>query len=138
MIDTNAKLQDVVHLDKIDDEIDTTFAGDRITQEKKLLRKIDMRMMPMMMLICTHHPSEQCCDSLTDLSFHIDVLNYLDRNNIAVARLGTFEKDLGLHGTQYNTIISIFFVGYILTQIPTNMILDKVRPSLFLPVIMCC
>ncbi|KAI4851198.1 MFS transporter [Aureobasidium sp. EXF-8845] len=118
MIDTNAKLQDVVHLDDIDDEIDTTLAVDRIAQEKKLLRKIDMRMMPMMMLIY--------------------VLNYLDRNNIAVARLGTFEEDLGLHGTQYNTIISIFFVGYILTQIPTNMILDKVRPSLFLPVIMCC
>lgn len=75
---------------------------------------------------------------LTDLRICIDVLNYLDRNNIAVARLGSFEKDLGLHGTQYNTIISIFFVGYILTQVPTNMILDKVKPSVFLPVIMCC
>jgi hypothetical protein len=45
------------------------------------------------------------------------VLNYLDRNNIATARLGTLEKDLGLVGTQYNTVISIFFVGYILTQV---------------------
>lgn len=77
-------------------------------------------------------------DILTDLRICIDVLNYLDRNNIAVARLGSFEKDLGLHGTQYNTIISIFFVGYILTQVPTNMILDKVKPSVFLPAIMCC
>lgn len=92
----------------------------------------------MMMLICTCRPFDPCYGFLTDISFHTDVLNYLDRNNIAVARLGSFEKDLGLHGTQYNTIISIFFVGYILTQIPTNMILDKVRPSLFLPVIMCC
>lgn len=65
-------------------------------------------------------------------------MNYLDRNNIATARLGSFEEDIGLVGTQYNTIISIFFVGYILTQIPTNMILDKVRPSIFLPVVMCC
>lgn len=38
-------------------------------------------------------------------------MNYLDRNNIATARLGTLEKDLGLVGNQYNTIISIFFVG---------------------------
>jgi MFS family permease len=68
----------------------------------------------------------------------IDVLNYLDRNNIATARLGTLEKDLGLVGTQYNTVISIFFVGYILTQVPTNMILNKIRPSIFLPVIMVC
>lgn len=58
--------------------------------------------------------------------------------DIATARLGNFEADIGLEGTQYNTIISIFFVGYILTQIPTNMILNKVRPSRFLPTIMCC
>lgn len=57
---------------------------------------------------------------------------------IATARLGSFEKDLGLVGTQYNTIISVFFVGYILTQVPTNMILNKMRPSIFLPVVMCC
>jgi len=138
MADTNAKLQDVVYLDTLDDETGTTFAGDRIALEKKLLRKIDTRMMPIMMLICTSHHSSRTMGPKTDFSLFIDVLNYLDRNNIAVARLGSFEKDLGLHGTQYNTIISIFFVGYILTQIPTNMILDKVRPSLFLPVIMCC
>jgi MFS family permease len=47
------------------------------------------------------------------------------------------EEDLGLVDTQYNTVISIFFVGYILTQIPTNMILNKMRPSIFLPLIMC-
>ncbi|KAF4975687.1 hypothetical protein FZEAL_7577 [Fusarium zealandicum] len=67
-----------------------------------------------------------------------DVLNYLDRNNIATARLGNFEKDIGLVDQQYNTIISIFFVGYILTQVPTNMILNKMRPSIFLPSIMIC
>ncbi|KAH0032978.1 MFS general substrate transporter, partial [Aureobasidium melanogenum] len=105
MNDSSIKVQDVIHLDKVDFEHENGYAGDRIADEKKLLKKIDLRMMPMMMLIY--------------------VLNYLDRNNIAVARLGSFERDLGLHGTQYNTIISIFFVGYILTQVPTNMILDK-------------
>ncbi|KAG9957844.1 MFS general substrate transporter, partial [Aureobasidium melanogenum] len=118
MNESSIKVQDVIHLDKIDEEHETGYAGDRIADETKLLKKIDLRMMPMMMLIY--------------------VLNYLDRNNIAVARLGSFENDLGLHGTQYNTIISIFFVGYILTQVPTNMVLDKVKPSVFLPVIMCC
>ncbi|KAK6000878.1 hypothetical protein QM012_002961 [Aureobasidium pullulans] len=118
MDENDIKGQEVFRLDKIDDEDENAYIGDRVADEKVLLRKIDLRMMPMMMLIY--------------------VLNYLDRNNIAVARLGSFEKDLGLHGTQYNTIISIFFVGYILTQVPTNMILDKVKPSIFLPLIMCC
>ncbi|KAJ4400145.1 hypothetical protein N0V91_008936 [Didymella pomorum] len=38
-------------------------------------------------------------------------LNYLDRNAIAQARLNNLEDDLGLVGTQYNTCISILFVG---------------------------
>lgn len=64
--------------------------------------------------------------------------NHADCDQIATARLGNFEKDIGLVGTQYNTIISVFFVGYILIQVPTNMILNKMRPSIFLPVVMCC
>ncbi|TLS27653.1 hypothetical protein PpBr36_04814 [Pyricularia pennisetigena] len=111
-----------LHLETVDADLKVTENGvlieDRERKEKTLVRKIDRRMMPLMMLLY--------------------VLNYIDRNNIATARLGSFEKDIGLRGTQYNTVISIFFVGYILTQIPTNMILNKVRPSLFLPAVMIC
>ncbi|KAF2021513.1 MFS general substrate transporter [Aaosphaeria arxii CBS 175.79] len=94
MTDKNGGL----HLTTVGADVDLSemFGEDRQKKEKELVRKIDLRMMPLMMLIY-----------------------------------------LGLHGTQYNTIISIFFVGYILTQIPTNMILNKMRPSIFLPVIMC-
>ena len=59
-------------------------------------------------------------------------LNYLDRNAIALARLNHLEKDLKLTGTQYQTCVSILFVGYILGQIPSNMALTRVRPSLWL------
>ncbi|KAI0016128.1 major facilitator superfamily domain-containing protein [Xylariomycetidae sp. FL0641] len=109
-----------LHLETIDADgkvVDgTPIIENRAEKEKVLLRKIDLRMMPLMMVIY--------------------ILNYLDRNNIATARLGSFEKDIGLVGNNYNTVISIFFVGYILTQIPTNLILSKVRPSLFLPSVM--
>ncbi|ODQ61277.1 hypothetical protein WICANDRAFT_77916 [Wickerhamomyces anomalus NRRL Y-366-8] len=84
---------------------------------KKTRRKIDLRILPMLV--------------------YIYILNYLDRNNIASARLGGLEKDLGLKGNQYQTCISILFVGYILMQIPSNMIVNKLgRPSLFITVIM--
>lgn len=53
MSESSIKVQDVIHLDKIDDEHEIAITGDRIVMEKKLLRKIDLRMMPMMMLICT-------------------------------------------------------------------------------------
>lgn len=43
-------------------------------------------------------------------------LNYLDRNAIALARLNTLEEDLGLSDTQYQTCVSILFVGYVYTS----------------------
>lgn len=43
-------------------------------------------------------------------------MNYLDRNNIASARLAGLEDDLGLTSTQYQTCVSILFVGYLLMQ----------------------
>lgn len=40
------------------------------------------------------------------------LFNYLDRNALVNARLNNLEEDLGLKGTQYNTCVSILFVGY--------------------------
>jgi MFS family permease len=59
-------------------------------------------------------------------------LNYLDRNAIALARLNNLEEDLSLTGTQYQTCVSILFAGYIIGQIPSNMVLTRVRPSIWL------
>ncbi|EDO15281.1 hypothetical protein Kpol_455p12 [Vanderwaltozyma polyspora DSM 70294] len=67
----------------------------------------------------------------------IYICNYLDRTNIATARLGGLEEDLNITNTQYQTAISILFVGYITMQIPCNIILNRLgRPSLFITVIM--
>jgi hypothetical protein len=55
------------------------------------------------------------------------ILNYLDRQNIAAAKLAGIEKDLGLSLTQYQTCVSILFAGYIAFQIPSNMIMGKIQ-----------
>jgi hypothetical protein len=47
-------------------------------------------------------------------------LNYLDRNAIALARLDDLEEDLNLSSTQYQTCVSILFVGYLLGQSELN------------------
>ncbi|KAK9315427.1 major facilitator superfamily domain-containing protein [Lipomyces starkeyi] len=54
-----------------------------------------------------------------------------DRNAITNGKLNHLTEDLKLHGNQYNTAISILFCGY-LGQIPSNMILTRVRPSVHL------
>jgi MFS family permease len=42
------------------------------------------------------------------------------------------DKDLGLVGNQYNIASTVFFVPYIIFEIPSNMVLKKVRPSIWL------
>lgn len=62
-------------------------------------------------------------------------MNYLDRQNIASARLAGIEKDLNLSTVDYQTVVSILFVGYILMQVPSNMIAGKVKlPGVYI----CC
>jgi MFS family permease len=55
------------------------------------------------------------------------IMNFLDRQNLASAKLAGIEKDLGLSPVQYKTTISILFVGYIIMQVPSNMILSKIK-----------
>ncbi|KAJ5725067.1 uncharacterized protein N7483_006424 [Penicillium malachiteum] len=92
---------------------------ERIKAEKALVRKIDIRLLPMIIIMY--------------------ILNYLDRNNIASARLAGLESDLGLVGNQFATCVSILFVGYLLMQIPSNLLLNKFgKPAIYLPVAMIC
>jgi len=46
-------------------------------------------------------------DARCSLFVLIYIMNYLDRNNIAAARLGGLQEDLGINNTQYATCLSI-------------------------------
>lgn len=47
-------------------------------------------------------------------------------------KLDDLDDDLGLKGNQYNTCVSILFVGYLVGQVPSNMVLNRVRPSYYM------
>ncbi|KAI8801780.1 major facilitator superfamily domain-containing protein [Cladochytrium replicatum] len=72
------------------------------------------------------------------------LLSFLDRVNIGNAKvvnsntsgIGSLEADLGLVGDQYNWALSIFFVGYVIFEVPSNLMLKRVRPSRWLARIM--
>lgn len=66
----------------------------------------------------------------------INVHFHLDRNAIALARLDDLEEDLNLTSSQYQTCVSILFVGYLLGQIPSNMFLNRTRPSRYMGICM--
>lgn len=46
--------------------------------------------------------------------------------------MNTLEEDLNLTGSQYQTCVSILFVGYVIVGIPANMVVTRVRPSLWM------
>jgi hypothetical protein len=45
-------------------------------------------------------------------------------------------KDLKMYGLQYNTAVTIFFVPYTLLEVPSNIILKKMRPSYWMAILM--
>ncbi|KAI0472683.1 MFS general substrate transporter [Xylariaceae sp. FL0804] len=64
------------------------------------------------------------------------IMNYIDRNNIAAAKLAGLPEDLHLpeDSSQFQTAVSILFVGYLLMQVPSNLFLNKMgRPAIYLP-----
>ncbi|KAJ0337656.1 hypothetical protein COL922a_006550 [Colletotrichum nupharicola] len=84
--------------------------------EKKLKKKLDLRLLACVWLIF--------------------ILNYLDRNNIAAAKVASMAETLHLSANQYATAVAILFVGYVLMQIPSNVFLANLRPSVYLPACM--
>ncbi|KAL5483141.1 hypothetical protein ACEPAI_8370 [Sanghuangporus weigelae] len=63
-------------------------------------------------------------------------MNYIDRSAITTARLKGLEEDLGLSDIQYDTALAILYASYCSAQIPSNMILNRIkRPSLYIG---CC
>ena len=60
------------------------------------------------------------------------LLAFLDRTNIANASVFGLQKDLKLTGTQYNTALTMFFVPYIVFEIPSNIILKRLKPHVWL------
>src|SRR5690349_15883884 len=67
---------------------------------RTLKRKLDYRLVPIWSLLY--------------------LFSFLDRSNIGNARVAGLERDLELTGTQFNMTLTIFFFGYILFEVPSN------------------
>ncbi|KAL4790762.1 major facilitator superfamily domain-containing protein [Aspergillus venezuelensis] len=85
-------------------------------KRKRVFRKVDIRLVPMLALLylCSH----------------------IDRANIGNAKIEGMIDDLNMSGVQYNTVLSIFFIPYVLLEVPSNILLKKFkRPSTYLGIL---
>jgi sugar phosphate permease len=60
----------------------------------------------------------------------------LDRTNIGNAKIDGLVTDLHMTNNQYNICLTVFFISYALFEPLTNVLLKKLRPSIFIPAIM--
>lgn len=72
---------------------------------------------------------------INQLSF-LYLISFLDRTNIGNAKIDGLQEDLNMTNGQYNACLTIFFISYALFEPLTNVLLKKMRPSIFLPIIM--
>ena len=82
-------------------------------EEKALVRKLDLRLLPPLTLLY--------------------LLSFLDRSNVANARIEGLATDLAITGDQYLTGLTLYFVGYVLFEIPCNIVLKRTSPRAWLP-----
>jgi MFS family permease len=87
-------------------------------QTKRLLRKIDWHLIPFLSLLY--------------------LLSFLDRTNIGNAKIFGLEDSLSMpkSSDQYNIALCVFFITYVLFEVPSNMILKRWRASMWFPIMM--
>ncbi|SMR61887.1 unnamed protein product [Zymoseptoria tritici ST99CH_1E4] len=83
---------------------------------KKINRKIDIRIIPVITALY--------------------LCSFIDRGNIGNAKIEGLYTDLRLTDTQYNLCLTVFWLTYGAFEVPSNMVLKRLRPSIWLPTIM--
>ncbi|TIC51055.1 MFS general substrate transporter [Wallemia mellicola] len=125
--DNDSNLNEAVDSKTAEAEYDRSI----LAEEKRVLRKIDLRIL-----------------SLTALAY---LLNLIDRTNLANAKIMNTDTDssmveqLDLHGNRYGNVITAFYCAFIVAEIPSNLIMKKMRPSLHISrivvgygIVTCC
>ncbi|KAJ0346449.1 hypothetical protein KNSL1_007428 [Colletotrichum chrysophilum] len=69
---------------------------------------------------------------ITMLSFGYFIKN-LDQTNISNAFVSGMKEDLSMNGNELNLVDTAWTVGYVVGQIPSQIVLTKVRPSIWVP-----
>ncbi|ODV65151.1 MFS general substrate transporter [Hyphopichia burtonii NRRL Y-1933] len=77
--------------------------------QKQLIKKLDFRLMPLFTILY--------------------LISFLDRGNIGAAKIEGLAEDLNLQGSEYNLCLTVFFIFYATLEIPSNILLNHVKPS---------
>jgi len=79
--------------------------ADAFAVETKIIQKLRLRILPFVLLLF--------------------VVALIDRNNIGIAAL-TMNRELAITSQQFGLVFGIFFIGYLIFEIPSNLLLHRI------------
>ncbi|KAL2024981.1 hypothetical protein VTK56DRAFT_3680 [Thermocarpiscus australiensis] len=91
------------------------IAHDEAQLTRRILFKTDTRILPVLSLLF--------------------LCSFLDRTNVGNARIIGLESDLGISNLQYNQGLAVFYATYIFSELPSNLVIKKVTPRVWLPLL---
>ncbi|KAL4801762.1 major facilitator superfamily domain-containing protein [Aspergillus unguis] len=93
-----------------------SMTGDPVAEQKltrKILWKLDTRILPVLALLF--------------------LCSFLDRTNVGNAKILGLEDDLNISNHQYDIGLTVFYLFYVLSEVPSNLIIKKASPKIWLP-----
>lgn len=64
---------------------------------------------------------------------HRRLFSFIDRSNIGNANIAGLSTELHLKGTQYNIALLVFYIPYIIADVPSNWLVKRFRAGVYLP-----
>lgn len=83
--------------------------------ENALIRKLDLRLLPAVTILY--------------------LLSFLDRANVGNAYVAGLGTSIDMSADAYYSGLTLFFVGYVLFEVPWNIVLKRTTPKFWLPTI---
>lgn len=80
-------------------------------------------------------PHAQTSNRVLPLLALLFLCSFLDRTNVGNAKILGLEDDLNLTNDQYANGLAIFFAFYIAAELPSNLVLKKITPRVWLSVL---
>lgn len=83
--------------------------------ERKVLFKMDTHILPVLALLF--------------------LCSFIDRTNVGNAKILGLQRDIGITNHQYAIGLCVFYATYIASELPSNLVLKKLSPKIWLPLL---
>ncbi|KAH7389854.1 major facilitator superfamily domain-containing protein [Pyrenochaeta sp. MPI-SDFR-AT-0127] len=97
------------------EQLEAGFGEEDMKTMRKIVFKMDVRILPILALLF--------------------LCSFIDRTNVGNAKILGLEKDIHITDHQYAIGLCVFYATYIASELPSNLVLKKMSPKIWLPLL---